>query len=384
MKKTFLYIIAVCLYGLLAFSCARTQAYGGWPQTDGTEPDTLTREAALLTMVDRGNYTSVEIADPWKPGSILGRYALVPRTSEVPEGLPSDAKIIRTPVERAAVYSSVHTSPMDELEALGSLVAVADGSFFGDDSPVAAMIRSGAVADVGSSMSPSVELIAQSQAEVILLSPMEGISFSNDIVDRLGIVSLPMADYMELSPLARAEWIKLLGELFGKREGSRKIYDGVAAEYDALCRRVADSSEKPPVVLTETEYSGVWYVPAGGSYMARMLGDAGAVYPWARTEGAGSLSLGVEQVLEKAGDADVWLVKTFGYDLTPEALVAQNPLYSNFKAVASGGVYYCNTAVKPFYNDIAFHPERILADLVAIFHPDVMSGYEPRYFNTAS
>ena len=381
--KRFFYAVGILGLVVAGAACSRqgSKAEDRWP--DGIEnaadaPDTLTHHASLLTIVDRGSYVSVELADPWKKGATLGRYALVHKDSAIPEGIPAGVTTIRVPVERAAVFSTVHANTLPELGALPSLVAVADGSFFAPADTVSSLIASGKVSDVGSSMSPSIEKLVASRAEIALLSPMEGTA--SPISDRLPVKPVYMADYMERSPIGRAEWILLLGELFGQRDRASGIFTGVIDSYSDLVFKKGSSAVKAPKVITELESSGVWYVPAGESYMARMLSDAGADYPWASTKGAGSLSLDMAQVLDRASDADVWLMRLYGHDASRASVLAANPLNEKFKAFRTGEVYSCNTADRPIFNDIAFHPEKVLADYVAIFHPDVMPGYELRYY----
>lgn len=185
---------------------------------------------------------------------------------------------------------------------------------------------------------------------------------------------------MEPSPIGRAEWILLLGELFGRRDEARKVFDNVINDYNGLVLKAKLAQTERPKVLVETEQSGVWYLPAGKSYQARMLADAGAYYPWEDTDGQGSLALSLESVAAKAIDADVWLIRTYGYETGPSTLIGLNPRYSSFKAVKEGGIYSCDSAIRPIFNDIAFHPERVLADYVAIFHPEVLPEHELRYF----
>ena len=195
------------------------------------------------------------------------------------------------------------------------------------------------------------------------------------------MVAVECADYLEPTPIGRAEWILLLGELTGRRDEARQILTDVIDNYTDLVFKATTAKSPRPKVLTETEQSGVWYVPAGQSYQARMLTDAGAFYPWGAEEGTGSLPLSLEKVAERAIDADVWLVRGYGYTPSAKTLVAQNPRYAAFKPVKDGNVYGCDTAERPIFNDIAFHPDRILADYVAIFHPDAMPDYELKYFS---
>ncbi|MDE6468193.1 MAG: ABC transporter substrate-binding protein [Muribaculaceae bacterium] len=361
------------------FSCS-TKSDGGSEDYSSNYADTLTHHARYLTISDCGNGTVlVDVANPWEPDSYLGRYALVHRDSVVPPALGDDVSVIRTPVEKAAVYSTVHTGGIKELGAMNGVCAVADAEYFPENDTIRSLIESGRIVSVGSSQNPSNEILASSMATVALRSPMQGIAAHGL---PLGIAPIECADYMEASPIARAEWILLLGELFGRREEARNIFTKVIDDYSELVFKAGNSSLPKPKVLTETAQSGIWYVPAGESYMARMISDAGGAYPWIDTHGTGSLPLSLEKVAERALDADVWIVKGFGYTPTAETLVRENKRYSAFKAVREGNVYGSDTSRNTLYNDIAFHPEKLLADYVAIFHPDVMEGYSLRYFTT--
>lgn len=343
--------------------------------------DTLTVHSSLLTMTDypQGGTTLVEIRNPWDSTGVLSRMALVPRDSAVPEWLPADYAVVRTPVRRMAVFSGVHTSALVELGGTDALAAVADGGFFAPDDMVSALLREGRVADVGAAASPSVEKLTASRVEAVLLSPMQGQKLPQ--LPR-GICAVEMADYLETTPIGRAEWILLIGKLLGKYDEAAQIFKGVVDEYNALQFKAALCSTLP-LVITETEYAGTWYVPAGESYMSRMISDAGARTPWTGTPGTGSLSLDMARVLADGIDADFWLIRTYGSEPTLAGLKAANPLNAKFKAFREGGVYGCDSSVRPIFNDVAFHPERVLADMVAIFHPSLMPGYEPRYYRKA-
>lgn len=365
------------LAGFWSCDSASKQAAGG----NGTAAagDTLTHHAHFLCIADVGKGTTlVDIADPWHHGKYLARYAFVHSDSAVPEDISEGRMLVRTPVERMAVYSSIHTDGLNELGAIGSLAAVADGRFFIDTDTVSRLIAAGKVIDVGSYQAPSAEKLAMARVAAVLRSPMQG-----EAVAQLppGIVPVECADYLETSPIARAEWLLLLGELTCKRAEAQAIFADVCEQYTALMQKAAAAATAKPKVLTETEQSGVWYVPANESYMARMIADAGGFSPWSDLEGSGSVPLGFEKVAERCIDADVWLLRTFGYTPCAASLVAQDARYAAFKAVKQGEVYGCDTSVKPLFNDLAFHPERILADYVAIFHPDAMPQYELKYFS---
>lgn len=370
----FKYIVHFIAAASLLCSCGGNADKAAGPASAG---DTLTHQAALLTMVSHRGCTEVLIADPWQgKNSLLAHLYLVPRAEAAAFDAPHGSTVVPVPVERSVVFSSVHTSPLFEIGAGEALTGVADGQYFAEGDTVHSLLASGHLVDVGSSSSPSVEQILALEAEVVLLSPMQG--SDNSVMSRSGIAVIPMADYMERTPLGRAEWIRLLGALYGHEAAADTMYAGVTAAYGRLCTSVKDLPR--PRVLTENLTSGVWYVPAGDSYMARMLADAGADYPWADVPGEGSLSLDAAAVLDKASDADFWLMRTFGPAPAPAALAGDNPAASHIKAFADGNIFVCDTSVKPIFNDIAFHPERVLADFVAIFHPEAAAGAATAYY----
>ncbi|MDE6853719.1 MAG: ABC transporter substrate-binding protein, partial [Muribaculaceae bacterium] len=270
---------------------------------DADYADTLTHHARLLTIADTGHGTvRVDIGAP-DSETPVARFALVHNDSVIPDGIAADIKIIRTPVSSAAVFSSVHTGALNELDALDALSAIADADYLSSTDTVAALVASGKVMAVGPSQSPSAERLASSMAQIVLSTPHDGMTMPK-LPENMTVI--PCTDYLENSPIARAEWILLFGELFDKRDEARRIFTDVIDEYTDLCYKASGATSPSPKVLTEAETSGVWYVPAGHSYMARMLADAGAEYPWADTDGTGSLPLSLETVAEKAIDADIW------------------------------------------------------------------------------
>lgn len=332
----------------------------------------------MLTLVRHDGFTEARVTNPWDTTSCLATYLLVPRNfpSDSLKSLPSGT-VVRVPLESSLVYSGVHGGAVNELGALDAVTAVADGKYF-TTTAIKSRIASGRIRDVGNSMSPSVEMIVDVAPEAILTSPYE--NSGNGAIDALGISIIEMADYMEPTPLGRAEWIKFLGALYGKEEMADSIFRDVCRSYAALVSKASRASGRP-VVLVEQPASGVWAVAGGRSYMARMFADAGAVYPWAADNASGSIELDPAAVLEKAGNADIWLIRSFG-PLTLEMMKADNPIVANFRPWRDGGVYVSDTSRSPLFDEFPFHPEKLMADYVAIFHPELSAdSTELRYFS---
>lgn len=339
--------------------------------TDTPQGNIIT-EASLLRIIPDGKGELVEIMNPWDTTHLLGRYYLY-ADSTAP--VPSGATGVHVPLGRSAVFGTVHLGAIGELGALDRVAAVADAQYIGLGD-VKNALADGRMIDLGPSMSPSLEKIVALRPDALLLSPFENIG--HGVLDNAGLTIIEMADYMEPTPLGRAEWIRLIGRLYGRAAEADSIFSAVKGAYAALAAESSELSPKPRVI-TEQFSDGYWFVPGGKSYMARLLADAGADYPWADDGSAGSLQLDFSAVLAKGGDADYWLIRTYGEDLTLDGLKERYPLNARFKAYSTGGVYNCNTAVSPLFEEFPFHPERLLADYAAIFAGRGDSGL--RYFH---
>ena len=346
-----------CILALLALAgCSR-----GADSAAVAEGDSIIAHASLLRIHPADGYTRVDIYMPSDTARPAWSYALIERGTT--PAVPSDLIPVVVPLQRSIVYSTVHTTPMCELHATDAIVAVADPQYFTADDPIYPRIANGSIASIGSSMAPSLEQIIDLEADAILLSPIEGANLGG--VERAHIPLIFMADYLEPTPLGRAEWLKLIGRLYGCQQQADSVFAAVAQRYTEL-KTAAARTDSRPTVITERPFDGVWYVPAGNTYMARMLADAAAVYPWAADPNAGSLPLDEAAVIDRAADADFWLIKD-GTTHSPESLLAVMPHAVAFKAFPDR-VYSSDGTI---FRHIAFHPERVLSDFVTIFHPEI-------------
>ena len=332
------------------------------------------RQAQLLTMEQGNGFTLVTVANPWK-GGVLHRYVLVPRDAELPHDLP-EGTIVRTPVKRALVYSSVHTSLLRELGAIDAVRGIVDRQYF-VDSLLLADVDAGNVADCGNSMNPTVEKVIDMQPDAILLSPYQDASYGQ--ITQLDIPIIECADYLEYDPLGRAEWMKFYGLLVGQRERADNLYDAVVNAYDDV-KQVAAQAASRPTVVTEMVISGVWSVPGGQSYMARIIRDAGGDYLWADDDNTGSLSLDFNQVLARAQQADYWFLKWTNINSLKD-LQGAYELNKEMEAFKNKRVYVCDTEKSRFFDRVPFHPDLLLREFAAIMHPELFPGVETQMYH---
>lgn len=325
-------------------------------------------------------YTSITIKNPWDSTRILQRYLLVDKNREVPGNLPKGT-LIRTPISDVAVYTSVHCSMLQELGVADRITSVCEPQYI-NIPYITNRVKSGAIIDLGEASAPDIERVLDNRPEAIITSPLQNVGYGQ--VEKTGIPLIECTEYMENTPLAKAEWIRLLGYFFGQREKADSIFTQTASRYKETQKLVEDC-ENQPTILSEMKTGAVWYVPGGKSYMASLFNDAGAIYLWNDDNHTGSIPLAFEAVFEKAMHADIWLIKyNREKEMSYKDLKNEYSLFANFDAYKKQHIYTCNTGIVPYYEELTLHPDYVLKDLVFIFHPEVLPNYQPRYFKKMS
>ena len=415
---------------------------------DAEAGDTLEMKyAKLLTIVKHGDgedasgngegadyqYAEAIVANPWKAGTLLHRYILIPKGEEGDKTVAMLAKrrstgarcttdTVRTPVERSAVFIAPHCQLMYELGCQQAIRGVCDlnyinipdvrkraasagkataGNASSEKASAGNASAQNSIVDCGSSMAPDIERIIALKPEAILVSPFEN-SGGYGKLDKLHIPLIEAADYMESSPLGRAEWMKFYGMLFGKASkaadgnaskaadgNASKTADGKASKavLSASCEATADSlfsqiekeylklkaeAGKLPKglsILTERKTGNVWYVPGGQSTIGILLKDANARYIFSDDKHSGSLPMSPEQILAKGSQVDVWAFKYFGgAPLSQVQLLQEYDGYKALAAISRGNIYQVDTSTVPYFELTSFHPELLLREFIILAH----------------
>ena len=375
--KKILFLLTI----VLLTACGEQRPPQSWAERlqESTAPDSLVfRYARLIHVEQREGCRVVYIDNPWMQGKGLHTYVLVPYDAPLPDDLPGGT-IVRTPLRRSVVFTSVHCALIDQLQATAQVAGVADLKYIKVPF-VQEGVQSGRIADCGDGMSPVVEKIIDTEADALLLSPFENAGGYGQMED-INIPIVECAEYMEMSPLARAEWMRFYGILYGKEKEAEQLFAQVETNYTALKQQAATVADRPSVLVDKMAGS-VWYVPGGRSTIGQMLSDANADYPWTDDTHSGSLQLAIETVLERAGESDFWLLR---YDsptpLTMLQLLSEKDGYRMVRSVENERVYGCNVTTSMFYEETPFRPDLLLQDLIKILHPDIPNLPEPRYYH---
>lgn len=343
----------------------------------GEGGDTLKlKYARLLTIVKHKGYTTVDIADPWHKGKILHKYVLVPSNAEMLGEMPHDGTLIRTPLKRSIVFTTVHCALIQNIGAKTSIAGVCDLKYI--KIPwIQQQCKQHKMADCGEGMGPNIEKIIETKPDAILLSPFQN-SGGYGKLEEIGVPLVECADYMEFSALGRAEWMKFYGLLYGCEQKSDSLFNVVDSCYKAS-KTYAATLKSHPVVLMDKITGSVWYVPGGKSTMGQMINDAGGKYVFEGYKNSGSTALPFETVLANAGNADVWLTRDGGQE-TLNKMLTENAAYSQFKAYKRKNVYSCNVEDSKFYEESPFRPDYLLQDFILIFHPEAKKVNKLKYF----
>ncbi len=226
-------------------------------------------------------------------------------------------------------------------------------------------------------MSPDIERIIALKPDAIILSPYEGQNLGR--IAKLGIPVILAADYMEMSSLGRAEWMRYFARLFDCAQRGDSLFNVVDANYQSL-KAYAAKLPKGKSVLTERKTGAVWYTPGGESTIGVTIRDAHGGYAFAKDKHSGSLPLSFEQILAKAGQSDVWAFKFNGARLMSKSdLLREFQGYSGLKAFRTGNIYECNCSVRPYFEEVSWRPDYLLREMIILLHPQAKLG-KLRYY----
>jgi len=203
-----------------------------------------------------------------------------------------------------------------------------------------------------------------------------------DIIQKMGVPIIYNGDWLEPTPLGKAEWIKFFGVLLNQEKRADSIFNQIEKNYLAAKKLVKNTTHQKRV-LSGGPFKDIWNNPRGESYEAQFLKDANFDYVFKHTKGSGSLSYNVEQVFEQAKDIDIWLTPSF-YN-TMEILGNGNSIFREFDAYKKDQIYsFVNTKGATggliYYELAATRPDYVLKDLIKIGYPELLPDYEMQFY----
>jgi iron complex transport system substrate-binding protein len=329
----------------------------------------------------RPGYKLARVRSPW-PGAKRGfSYVLYARGTPKPVGVEADG-FLEIPLRRVVALSTTYIPQIVAIGEAESVVGV-DTAAAVSSPELRARLASGKAFETARNGTPNVELLISLEPDAIFAYGMGNEWDQHPKLAEAGLPVVISGEWNETDPLARAEWIKFIAAFYDKEGLASSYFDKAAREYERV-RALAAATRERPRVLVNGPFQGSWTVSGGKSYMARFLADAGSSYLWGGDPSTGGLVLSVEAVYERALEADVWLNPALDVNSKVD-IAALDPRLASLRAVAAGRVWNNNLRMSPgggsdYFESAILNPDKVLVDLVKIFHPELLADRGFTYY----
>ena len=347
--------ILLLLLGVLLFSC----------DNHSIDPE----KNELTTFVD----VKIEYAEHYKIRTIASKYyvdLLDPETKKVEKTIeidPSkDYKIIS--------LSSTTNGMLDLLNSVDHLYGISNIDYVFSDR-IKSEYKKGKIKAYGDESTNSIEKIVASSANVILYSGFGDEFPNNKQLEKLGFTIIPIYDWRETHPLGKAEWMKVIGLLTGEIEEANALFEETRESYETNKNLIAKGVSRP-TVISGNLLNDIWYAPAGDSFMAEMMKDAGSKYTHGSVKGTGSLSLSIEEILKTDLHTEYWINPGM---TSIDQINKANPHAKHLDSYTN--IYCYSPNMNKFWELSASQPDKMLSDLIHIFHPEIDSNYSFYFYS---
>ena len=380
-------LLTLIITALSLVACKQRTIENRPQTTDSAEAMSLDYAQGFQVRTLENGVKLVDVADPQTDEDkmpVSYHFALVPRQtvnsqlSTVNDQIPEGYTKVEVPVERTLVMTMLQLSNFTALGALDVVKGITGTkNLFNED--IHQRVADGRIVKIGMEGNFDTELILAANPEVIFISPFKRGGY--DAIKETGVTLIPHLGYKEPHPLGQAEWIKYVGLFIGKEKEADALFDRIKKRYLALAEKVKKEATDCPTVFSGEMHGGNWFAVGGKNHLAQLFRDAGAEYIL-KDDNTGGVPIEYEQMYATAANADYWrILNSYPGDFSYEALKSSEPRNELFKAFKEKHVIYCNMKQTPYYESSPVEPDVLLADLVAIFHPELMDeGYQPRYY----
>lgn len=337
--------------------------------------------ATGFTVNKEADFTVIEVTGAW-PGADNFTYALVPKEKLPTISFPRDAydAIIGTPIDKVVITSTTHIEPLNQLGVLNTVVGFPNTDYI--SSPEAReLVENGQIQDLGMNDVLNTEMVLALNPELIVGFSINNENKAYDIIKKAGTPVVYNGDWVEHTPLGKAEWIKFFAPFYQKEALGDNIFAQIEASY-LEAKEIAQKAKTKPTVLTGGLYKDVWYVAGGKSWMAKFLEDANSDYLWADNDETGSIGLSLESVLEKGQNAEIWFNSSS--QTTYAGLGQASTHHIQFdafknKKVYSNAIDKGETGGLIFYELAPSRPDVVLKDFIKILHPELLLDHQLQF-----
>lgn len=314
----------------------------------------------------------IESVNPWQGAdSVVTRLFIARDGEEPPQGF--EGQVIEGDARRIVAMSSTHIAMLDVIGETARVVGVSGMDFISND---AVRSRRDSIGDVGYDGNVNYELLLSLQPDIILLYGTNGASGMEPKLKELGIPYVYIGEYLENSALGKAEWIVAVAEIVGKRDEGIKAFSAIPERYNAIREKAADclKHSSRPKVMINLPYGDAWFMAPTGSYLVRLIEDAGGDYIYKKNNSNESRPIDLEEAFMLVSASDKWI--NVGQTRSLDELRKNYPKFAATKPVLSGEVYNTTGRVaangaNDYWERGVVEPDVVLRDMVMIFHPEL-------------
>jgi iron complex transport system substrate-binding protein len=379
------FLVALFLAAAIASNCRQSNpqdnTYRGTPADSVRFADQVHAQYAQGFRISyHKNYKLLEVLKPFQDQVDTLRYSLVPRELTDQVDVPGTEEI-PIPVQSLIATSTTHIGLTDMLDA-NEVITGMVGAEYVYNEDIRRRMENDLITSFPMGEFNKEQALAM-DPDLLMISGGQSNQFDNyQVLMDSGIGVMVNSEWLETTPLGKAEWVKVMAALLNKEKLANTEFNAVAEEYNRL-KGVVDSVDEKPLVINNMPYKGAWFVSGGNSFTANFLRDAGANYPWFDSEDTGGLRKDFEVVYQVGLKADVWVNP--GAAETKEDILAKDARFGDFKSYQNNTIYNNNrrknaSGGNDFWESGVVHPEILLADLIKIFHPDVVPGHNLHYY----
>lgn len=326
--------------------------------------DTVYNEyAQAFRIIHYDDYVQLDIIDPLLD-SVLYQYG-------IGNNVPGSLNDLGSEIESIAALSSTHVGMIRALNLSHRITGVSYKKYLCDTTGTSQWVNFGELGQA------DPELYVANKPNLIMYS---GFKLDVPVLKKLreiGIPSLVNYDWKETHPLGRAEWLKVFGILFNKESEAKLKFGKIKDEYMGIVKFIQNAPNSPSV-LVGTLYGDVFNVPAGESYMSTMLTDANVKYKYSNTEGTGSLNISLEEVVTTNRSTDFWLNVAAS---SKQEVLNMNANFTMLDAFQEDRIFTYFNDVNCFWEESAVAPQKVLYDLIHIFHPSQFEQSNLHYYD---
>lgn len=316
--------------------------------------------------------TIITITNPWQGADSVTTQLFIARGGETPPESFS-GQILEGEANRIVAMSSTHIAMLDAIGSADKIVGVSGIDYISNPKILA---RRDSIGDIGPETHADYELLLSLQPDIVLLYGVNGASGMEEKLRELGIPYMYVGDYLEQSPLGKAEWLVALSEITGQRDKGVKTFAEIPRRYNALKKRAAEAVGAAPKVMLNTPYNDTWFMPSTDNYSVRLIIDAGGDYIYNKNTGNASAPIDTEEAYLLASQADVWInpgmarsladVRSMAPKITDTPVFRSGKVFNNnLRSTAAGG--------NDYYESGIVRPDLVLRDLIKIFHPELIT-----------